>query len=69
VNIAAGVEECLGNLGALLRVFHVEDEKTGSLAAFEAEICRFGLELLDEAPIAFCRAPDFSAALPWAASM
>jgi hypothetical protein len=69
MNIAAGVEKRLGDLGALVRVFHVEDEKGGSLAAFEAEICCLRLELLEKAEIAFCRAPDFSASLPSVASM
>jgi hypothetical protein len=48
MNIAAGIEKRLGDLGALVRVFHIEDEKGGSLAAFEPEICGFRLELLDE---------------------
>ena len=48
MNIAAGAEKRLGDLGALVRAFHVEDEKGGSLAAFEAEICRLRLEFLDE---------------------
>src|SRR5277367_6962622 len=48
MNIAADVKKRLGGRGALVRVFHIEDEKGGSLAAFEAEICRLRLELLDE---------------------
>jgi hypothetical protein len=48
MNIATGAEKRLGDLGALVRAFHVEDEKGGSLAAFEAEICRLRLEFLDE---------------------
>jgi hypothetical protein len=48
MNIAAGAEKRLGDLGALVRAFHVEHEKGGSLAAFEAEICRLRLEFLDE---------------------
>jgi hypothetical protein len=47
MNIAADVKKRLGSRGALVRVFHIEDEKGGSLAAFEAEICRLRLELLD----------------------
>jgi len=48
MNIAAGAEKRLGDLGALVRAFHVEVEKGGSLAAFEAEISRLRLEFLDE---------------------
>jgi hypothetical protein len=50
MNIAAYVKKRLGDHGALERVFHVEDEKGSSLAAFEAEICCLRLELLDEGP-------------------
>jgi len=48
MNIAAGTEKPLGDLGALVRAFHVEDGKGGSLAAFAAGICRLRLEFLDE---------------------
>ena len=64
MNIAAGAEKRLGDLGALVRAFHVEDEKGGSLAAFEAEICRLRLEFLDEkaGELRFipCRAEKFA---------
>jgi hypothetical protein len=68
VNVAASVEEGLGNLGALAGAFHVEDEEPGSLAAFEPEIGRLRFELLGEGADRLLQGPDLSAALPWVAS-
>jgi hypothetical protein len=69
MNIAAGIEKRLGDLGALVRVFHIEDEKGGSLPLSSPKYAASGLNFSMKAEIAFYRAPDFSASLPWVASM
>jgi hypothetical protein len=60
MNIAAGAEKRLGDLGALVRAFHIEDEKGLSRPKYVAS----GLNFSMKAEIAFCSTPDFSASLP-----
>jgi hypothetical protein len=68
MNIAAGAEKRLGDLGALVRAFHVEDEKGRFAGRFRGRN-KSPPDFSMKAEIAFCRAPDFSASLPWVASM
>ena len=65
MNIAAGAEKRLGDLGALVRAFHVEDEKAVRWPLSRPKYVASGLNFSMKAGIAFCSAPDFSASLPW----
>jgi hypothetical protein len=68
MNIAAGAEKRLGDLGALVRAFHVEDEKAVRWPLSRPKYVACGLNFSMKAEIAFCSTPDFSASLPWVAS-
>ena len=68
MNIAAGAEKRLGDLGALVRAFHVEDEKAVRWPLSRPKYVASGLNFSMKAEIAFCSTPDFSASLPWVAS-